>query len=630
MPIKKLKFLFKKLYFISAPATVAFRSLCLMLCGCYLAATLFWFTGGTFTIGNIFSAHHKNIAIPYQMLFPLLGTAFILHFFFQYFRLLIKCSRSRFFALLAFVCAITAVTIPLGTWGYWLFAILLLWAFGALFFDLKSWKAVTVHGILFSALAGCGYYIVHLLKTHGKSCYCSGMFLIKSSGQAILPLTLLFLLLLIGTVIAAGWMYSALDKSRFKDIFSMPVKILLILTAISYLAMLAAAIIAGHFADREYRKLNAQFDTPLTAEALQKKYLARKTDAAFWQKLEALYQMETKNIPLYHQAVEPKEKSTAWQTHFSNSQNFAAIDRMLDTPLPHHPRRIEKGNLSGILLPEYQMIRNLSSLQYWRIRFAVKMRDKSAVFAALRRLDNLSRYMDKELLYISAAVKFSVESLKIEALELVLGAKMLNEAELLQLKNSCRLVRNILPELEKNALWCEALMAVDWFHNIVRAEQWDNDRIIPLKSFRFLFVQFYLTYEVNRWHLLNRFQNAGKMHEVKRWESSSVFKYFADYVSPAFGSAGNHFIRADLKQQCLEFFIDQELYFLKHGKYPEHPEPPFNPILNRPMCFTDGELTIKQYNFDGSTQNVTRRGRQLTAIEQPTYYSNNVTVTVLE
>ena len=98
----RLKTFFRKLYLLDTPAAGTFWSLCLMLCGCGICATLFWFTDGivAYNLYNLRSciihSHYTPVYIPWQLIFPALGISFILHFLFQYCRLFLKLSIGKF------------------------------------------------------------------------------------------------------------------------------------------------------------------------------------------------------------------------------------------------------------------------------------------------------------------------------------------------------------------------------------------------------------------------------------------------------------------------------------------------------------------------------------------------------
>ena len=619
----RLKNLFRKLYLLDTPAAGTFWSLCLMLCGCGICATLYWFTDGIFAY-NLYDlrSRYTQVYIPWQLIFPALGISFILHFLFQYCRLFLKLSIGKFAIIASLLCAVAVFSKALGLWWCGVIVIILLCGFGALIFDRSAWKSIVLHGILFSALVCCGVTIIYFSD---RSAYCRGCTAMMIPDAAVLVLSAVFILLLIGTIIAAGWMYSALCKSRFKAIFSWRVKILFAVTVIFHIALIVAGMIAGNIADKEYENLSANQKTPLTVEALKEKYLRTNVDTGFWKKLNKL--SEQKNgepiEPYYPNAGFPEDKVEAWQKFFSASENHAEIDRMISRPLPGHERNIKKGSLSAVMLPDYQRVRAMARWQFWRIRAALKKGDKPAILAALQRLDNLSAYLAHEPCYIGMIVKLHIDEIKIQALELILGARILNEAELIELKNFCRRVRDTLPEIEYEALWGEIMLTADTFYAFINGWEFDGKQIAGWKTFRFVLPQLLLTMEINRFNALKIYRNVNKFSDIPQrscWASRSVYRYYADtYAIGASPHITHRLKRAVLQQQCMEFFLEQELYFLKHGKYQENPVLPLDPFSGKPMTLVTGELTVTVPHFDGygKVKQVKRRGRRLVSTKIP-------------
>ena len=61
----------------------------------------------------------------------------------------------------------------------------------------------------------------------------------------------------------------------------------------------------------------------------------------------------------------------------------------------------------------------------------------------------------------------------------------------------------------------------------------------------------------------------------------------------------------------MEFFIDQELYRLAHGKLPEDLPLPVDPANGKKLTYTRGPVTVKKDVFDGPLRKITIRARQL-------------------
>ena len=128
------------------------------------------------------------------------------------------------------------------------------------------------------------------------------------------------------------------------------------------------------------------------------------------------------------------------------------------------------------------------------------------------------------------------------------------------------------------------------------------------------------------------YRNVNKFSDIPQrpnWDSGSVYHYYSYIVASP--HITHRLKRAVLQQQCMEFFLDQEIYFLKHGKYPENPVLPFDPFAGKPMTLVTGELTVTIPNFDGygKVKKINRRGRRLVSSWIP-LIKKPLEVTILE
>ena len=135
-----------------------------------------------------------------------------------------------------------------------------------------------------------------------------------------------------------------------------------------------------------------------------------------------------------------------------------------------------------------------------------------------------------------------------------------------------------------------------------------------MKNLRFFLPQFWLLFEVNLFNCLKQFRNAETLYDVGKHDTpNTIFYNFPLSFIPAFNSAGDRFVKAGLEQRALEFFIDQELYFLKHGKYEENPRVPQDPFTGKPMIYSRGKVTEKREVFPDGTREVTFSARSLSS-----------------
>ena len=416
-----------------------FSSLCLLILGTYLIATLYWFCGGdrfTQIIGHEFYFNRKD-AFPWQVFLLLLFPLLLFNYLWHLAKLFIRSSWHKFILLLAAWGVTSALCVVFQWWQTWLLVTLLMWAWAPLLFGKTVRKAAILHGVLFSVLAGCGYWTAVLLQKHAVGDCCSGYFAIAAPGWHLVYLVWILLFLLAATVIAAGFLYSKLGNCPFKTIFSLPVKILALLVLFTHLAMIPCALYCNAQSRKVESELEAHFKSPLTPEAALQKFISgRKIDAAFWKRVNVLYEKTWCDRAGGYPLAEFKpEVVAAWKKKFSTSPEYAELDRMFSAPIPCPPleHAWEHGSVMGAETSKFSLLRQVVRLQIWRIRFALEMRDKAAVLNALKRIDYIDEYLENEPFVIGQLVKIHINREKIEILSQVLAAKILDGSDLLDL-----------------------------------------------------------------------------------------------------------------------------------------------------------------------------------------------------
>lgn len=589
------KFL-RKIFYLDSTGKGAFWSLILLVLGTYLLGTLFIFSNGFYAaavfIAAVFRFGIADIRVwdyPWQILLLLLFAGVIIHFFFQQYRLWKGVRRDRCNNIF---------------WKY--FALmLLLWA-----------------GVIF-----CLVYCIKLVVENYYHDGCSLEYL--KDGAHSLPYWMTAAVILIFAGIAAsGKVYSLIGNYPFRHNFTLPVWSVIVLAAIVYIGSIASSLVVRKLVDAEKAALARQFHRPLTVEALQKYCSdAGRTDEKFWQKIASFKQkfFECKEIGFCFAEFSP-EQLEAWRKKFHSSREFDEIDRMTANPLPLPGRKIEKYRVANISLTDFSTVRTMARLQAWRIRFALEKGDRQEVMSALKRLDNLSDYLSAQPLLISALVKNAIDAVKVEALELVLAAQILNKDDLHYLKQRSRYIQTNLNSMASVSLWSEIICGIDFIEAFVNARSLpDGKKCTPFKKFRFLLPQGWLIFESNRLNYLRFFRNTVKFHDVQYVRDISVFNFFGMMIIPAYHAAEKRMLQNRLKQKAIGFFIDQELYRLDHGRFPAGLPLPVDPFRGKPLKYVRGEVTLKKEIFQNAGKEITVSARQLTSATQGTY---NVTVTI--
>jgi hypothetical protein len=192
-----------------------------------------------------------------------------------------------------------------------------------------------------------------------------------------------------------------------------------------------------------------------------------------------------------------------------------------------------------------------------------------------------------------------------------------------------RMIRKHLETAESDILWSEALTGLDHIEGSVHSADWSGIKIVPFEKFYFLLPHLQLIAESNRLSLIYLYRNAKKFHDVPLASaemSYTVFNHLAHSLVPSFQSAGDRFLQRDLEQQAIEFFIDQELYRLEHGKLPDKLPLPVDPFSKKPMEYLHGKVTVKKEVYEKENKEFTISARQLKSPSRGAL--RNVTVTI--
>ena len=588
-----MKRFFDKLFFADSPEKGAFFGIVLLLLGSWLVGTVFLLCGGLMTVYtvNFVTGSFTPEGIGWLISSGAVLVLFLFYFLFQQWRFRLRFRLS-----------------DCGT-------------------PCKKWFGASV--FLWTAALSCGGYCLFLVQKYGASDLWTTFSYIKAGGAALPSLASLFLLLLLASVLSSARFFSTAGRFPYREIFTLPVKILAASVIVAYVGMLSVSLILQKKCEEGKIALGKHFKRPLTVEALKKAaFGSEKGSDAFWKKIDELYQKDKNRETHYSLAEFTPSQLASWRKRFESSKIFPELDRMISTPLPPFSRKIEKYNLACALMPDLNLLRYMARVQVWHCRFAAEKGDRTAAVAALKRMDHLSAYLAKQPFLISTLVKLAIDAYKIRAVEILLGARLLNKDDLLTLKRQSRMIRQHRERVERDILWSEALCGLDYIEGAVHSGNWCGMKTLPLKKFRFLLPQIWLIYESNRLNILHLYRNAKKFHDVpvaSAAMSYTVFNHLAQSLVPAFLSAGNRFLQRDLEQQAIAFFIDQELYRLEHGKLPDKLPLPVDPFSKKPMEYIHGRVTVKKEVYGKEEGKFTFPARQL---KSPAKGNFSVTVTI--
>ena len=615
----------------------AFESTVVMILGSWLTWTIFLFSNGTGEcvkfiqeIRWCFTGNQSFPTLPWQSVFILLLISLVGYWVYRHLQIFCRINHERF--LITSGIYLLASGILLGKFPLlWLMITIVLWGFGALLFDRSIWKPTLAYGGTLTALSGIIYQICRLIIQRNIKYFCGPPFAFDI--EADLPLwSCAGLILLAAWVLSSGWQYCSLACIRYREIFTLPVKIIASVSLLCYIIMVVSSLDLSYRCQLETTALERQFDLPLNAETLNRIATGgKKIDSEFWKKVKKLYDSIKDFEASYPLAEFPPEKLDAWRKKFHTTPQYAELDRMLSQPLPEIPLNYKMDNMLFANFSHFAIIRELVRYQLWNIRFAVEKNDRAAVLSALQKIDNLSEYLSSGPFALHALMKKAVDSYKNQAIAQGISAKIFTADDLMNLKKRSQTIRANLAIIEKRAIWGEILWGMAEFHIVANG----SEKLLAWRKFRFILPQCWLIYESNRYTWLKFFRNVEKCHDMAKNDCRekripSIFENFAYGMMMSYKDLGNRFQSAALQQQMIEFFIDQELHRIHPDKYPANPKLPIDPFTQKPMLYYQGKITIRQeYYRSNDKKEIIITGRQLTSPPQ-TERKTTTTITIPE
>ena len=481
-----MKQFWKKVFFWDEPAKGAFFALVLLLLGTWLLGTLFLLGSGSLDLGRFwhwvrFSGSMVQTSFPFDAwwnlcVLPLVFLGIVVYFFLLPWRLWhtfdVETAGKNF-----------------GKWGLALAAV---------------WGA---------AVACIGY----TWRLISKNLYWDHFFHYIEAGAAGLHYWLAAsLLLLLAAVLVTGKVCSVMGNFPFKRVFTLPVKILAGAFLLAWGGMAAASFVLAGLSEKETRFLEKQFRQPLTRAALREaSFRNRKVDKAFWAKLIPLAEKDLGQVIFHPFAEFTPTQLDAWRKKFESLPEIAEIDRMLDNaPLPAYPWNFDE-SYPAMRFPDLRAVYQLNNYQVWKVRFALERKDRSAILAALKRMDNLIAYVGELPLTLFSGIQLQMSTDKRRVLEELLASGILTKEDLLRLKAWCRAEKAALPERERKRIRAEALVAVEyWDEWPVMDRIGKKLKVYPWKDFRFLLPQCWLIYEANRLDARRRFRGVDNFFDI--------------------------------------------------------------------------------------------------------------------
>ena len=439
------------------------------------------------------------------------------------------------------------------------------------------------------------------------------------------PWSLLFVVLAVGFLVVGyvtlGKVLAASAECDFARLWTKGVRTQWWIMAVIYVAsfLLGGCSALGLYRARQ--TIARAVGRPLTAQALEEYYCnGQQPDAEFWQDVAIASKAR---IDTLLAAKREKDALPYWQ--ISNIQNAVMSPKMVaqwrkvgmdtletrdfetffDNPLPPNVRDYAKDMLIAMRLPEAELGREIIPLECWRVRIAVADRDFVTAQAALRRMKNMSDRLAHDHSMIIALNWGNCEKNRCEALALVIGAGLGDEAWLKELDQEMATLENAIDDIRLNALiYGEAVILTDAADGAWQCAGAFVDGAVPLKSFMWLTPQ--LWWGLQRFKkLLTQYLASGVDQPLPKLANRHGLMSFCE----AYQSSEQKLLEFKANYRMVRALIAIAREKRRSGQWPsqpsaELPEDPFAP--GAPLKYQHGTLEV-----DRSVWNAEKRQFEL-------------------
>ncbi|MBQ6351840.1 MAG: hypothetical protein IJJ28_01055 [Lentisphaeria bacterium] len=430
------------------------------------------------------------------------------------------------------------------------------------------------------------------------------------------PGDLLLQELKVGALIAmllAGYVLTAVIHARagnqpWRKMFGREVKLTLAVCAAIYLLSVGMAFAAQRRADRAMAELEKFFGAPLTAETVEKRYYeGREADGEFWNKLMMLvnnyYDNWTKWGDLANCGDETltPERFRAWKRDFESDAELKRIEENFDTVPPAEHRTYCRKSLTDLACDNVPRLRHMFSYELWRIRFAVADRDERGALAALRKMENLREHLTYDDIVTSRLIMVRGENLRLDALERLLAAGLLSDAELRRQQTLLDACERGFDRLHRLSVRTEVTEILEtWFGDMRKGlnvrEFWPKSSNYDAAwPYRWFFPPYWYLYEANREALAEVCRADDFCELARRVPPLSDRNVLIWEYGNGLRSVGERMNALKFRYALMRALIDVELEKRRTGKYPAILKaPPVDPVTGKAATFINGEFTVME------------------------------------
>ena len=432
-------------------------------------------------------------------------------------------------------------------------------------------------------------------------------------GNAWFFFALIGLAFYIASYLLLGKGIAFIGKVEFRKLCGKGVIALWGLVASSYLFCLAMALRATSDYHRSIAELSEFFGRPMTAEALGEIYFnGRKTDAAFWKRMEELLEKRGKSFDAWMEygtngrsngnlidapdVIMEDELYSQWKAYFLADESIRELEAMLDAPLPPTEREFRDDKmLNDMRTEELARCRSLARIALWRLRLAIEADDADAAQKAWHRLENICDYLHKEPFLHGSLVWMAVMHFRMTALERLIPWEKTDTAWLETQADRLSELEETQRQLHRRTVYSEAVIMSNTLSVFPTMDRDVADiPMVKLTAIRWFFPMFW-------WMLAD--DAAEMMRHYKTDDCSDYPETYGDnwlmgmLGAPLTKIGKERFPSFVAELRIMRGLIAAELHKRRYGSYPDtHEGLLTDPFSGQPLKYRKGACQItRQY-----------------------------------
>ena len=242
------------------------------------------------------------------------------------------------------------------------------------------------------------------------------------------------------------------------------------------------------------------------------------------------------------------------------------------------------------MLDELPLLRQLSHLQVWRVRFALENNDTATALEALECINKSIDRLDKDYAAVSHIFSYALLEKKKKAVELLLAKGNLDEPELKKQLDILPGKRKKLAAMERTALGGEITIALDLQEGVWEGKTWQP----AIKKFRWFVPQY--------WYIIRHSCNIFiKSHQKNSFRGDPFSYRHILFNSKGYGkNIPRMYTESDTMYLLLETLLRLELEKRKQGFYPETAPKwlPVDPFTGRKFHYKKGDMPVFEKVYD--------------------------------